>query len=106
MKKINFLLVVVCIVLFTSCNKEALQAKGDVMFWYNSVGTDATVLINGQTGFITQYYSGVDPNCNANGCANFNLPTGTYNYSASSTFSSWSGSVTVTNNGCTKVLLQ
>ena len=35
------------------------------------------------------------------------LPVGTYTYSAQSTFSSWGpNSVTVTNNGCVKVLLQ
>ena len=78
---------------------------GRVVFWYNSTGTNATVYINGQTGYVTQYYASYDPSCGSGGCANFTLPTGSYSYSASSTFSNWSGNVTVYANGCSKVLL-
>lgn len=81
------------------------QYTGSVVFWYNSAGTNATVYINGQTGLVTSYYSGFDPTCGSSGCANFTLNTGTYSWSASSTFSNWSGTVTVYKNGCSKVLL-
>lgn len=80
--------------------------NGNVTFWYNSNGTNATVNIGGQVGYITSYYPGNDPSCGSTGCANFTLGVGSYNYSASSTFSNWSGTVSVTKNGCKLVLLQ
>ncbi len=66
-----------------------------------------TVNIGGKTGSITSYYS-TSPSCGASGCAIFTLPIGSYSYSASSTFglSTWSGTVTVTKNGCLLTLLQ
>ncbi|MCF8463538.1 MAG: hypothetical protein K9G41_01750 [Flavobacteriales bacterium] len=81
------------------------QYTGSAVFWYNSTGTTATVNVGGQTGYITQYYSSYDPGCGSGGCANFTLPTGTYSFYASSTFSTWSGNVTITKNGCSKMLL-
>lgn len=82
------------------------EYEGQVTFWYNSIGSDATVLVNGQTGYITLYYPNYNPDCGSSGCANFTLPTGSYTYSASSTWSNWSGNITVTKNGCARVLLQ
>ena len=105
MKKLIHLTLFIALISFSACQKNALQKDGKVIFWYNSTGTNATVSINGQTGFVTLYYSGYDPNCGANGCANFTLPVGTYSWSAYSTFSNWSGTVTITNNGCQQVLL-
>jgi len=81
------------------------QYTGSAVFWYNSAGTNATVTVGGQTGYITQYYSGYNPNCGSSGCANFTLPTGIYSFYASSTFSTWSGNITITKNGCSKMLL-
>src|SRR5690349_13179364 len=78
------------------------EYTGKAMFWYNSNGTSATVYVGGYTGSITQYYAGYDPNCGASGCANFTLPIGTYSFYAESTFSTWSGTITVTKNGCSK----
>lgn len=78
---------------------------GDATFWYNSNGTTATVTVGGYTRYITAYYSTYNPSCGSSGCANFTLPTGTYSYYASSTFSTWSGNITVSKNGCTRILL-
>ena len=118
------------VVIITGCNKEkqkifgctdpvssnynpsatddngTCKYTGNITFWYNSNGTKATVLVGGQTGYITQYYPTYNPSCGSSGCANFTLPTGSYSYSASSTFSSWSGNILVTENGCSLVLLQ
>jgi hypothetical protein len=78
---------------------------GNVVFYYATSGTNATVVINGQTGTVTTAFSST-PSCGTSGCANFTLPIGTYNYTASSTFTNWSGSVIVTKNGCTAQVLQ
>lgn len=82
------------------------QYTGRVVFWYNSIGSDATVNCGGQTGYITDYYSSYDPSCGSSGCATFTLPVGNYSFTASSTWSNWSGNVTVTKSGCSKMLLQ
>ena len=82
------------------------QYNGKATFWYDSYGTTATVWMGGQSAQITVYYSSGMPACGDAGCANFILPTGTYNFSASSTFSTWSGQVTIDKNGCDLILLQ
>ena len=74
--------------------------NGNVVFWYNSAGSDATVSINGSTGYVTGWYTST-PSCGASAGANFVLPVGTYNFSAASTFSNWSGTVTINKNACT-----
>ncbi len=79
---------------------------GQAMFWYNSNGSMATVYINGQTGYVTLYYTPSAPGCGASGCATFTLPVGTYTYTAYSSWSSWSGSITVTKGGCAKQVLK
>ncbi len=79
---------------------------GNATFWYNSSGTSATVIVNGSTDYITSYYPTYNPTCGSTGCANFTLPEGTYYYYASSTWSTWSGNITVTRNQCTLLLLQ
>ena len=81
------------------------EYEGNVVFWYNSSGSNATVYVGGKTGYITQYYPSYDPSCGSSGCANFTLPVGTYSFSASSTWNNWNGNVTVTKNGCFKMLL-
>jgi len=100
--------------MITSCHKDSTAApatttpapvaNGNVYFWYNTTGTTATVIINGQNEYITTHYTS-DPGCGASGDANFSLPPGSYSYTASSSFSNWSGTVTVTSNGCNGVLL-
>jgi len=105
MKKIIFLLLVIALAFsYNSCKKD--KENGNVTFWYNSYGSDATVTIEGKTGYVTSYYPTYNPSCGSSGCANFTLEVGTHTYHASSTWSSWNGNVTVTKNGCTLVLLQ
>jgi hypothetical protein len=85
----------------------ACQYAGKVTFWYNTSGTQATVTIGGQTGNITMYYSDyTNVSCGTEGCANFTLPIGSYSYHASSTWSTWNGSVNITHGDCVTVLLQ
>jgi len=79
--------------------------EGNATFWYNTSGTDATVTVDGQTRYITQYYPDYNPTCGSDGCANFTLEVGTYSYHASSTWSTWNGNITVTKNGCSLMLL-
>jgi len=84
----------------------ACQYTGNVTFWYNSNGTKATVIVGGQTGYITNYYSTYNPTCGSDGCANFTLAVGSYSFSASSTWHTWAGTVSVTKGNCTLMLLQ
>jgi len=79
---------------------------GKATFWYNSNGTNATVIVGNQVGYITKYYSTYNPTCGSDGCANFTLPIGTYSFHATSSWSTWNGNVTITANGCALVLLQ
>lgn len=79
---------------------------GNATFWVQSdLGCgNITVVINGISRFISYYYSS-NPSCNASGSANFELPAGTYSYSASCTNMTWSGTITVTNGGCSTMKL-
>jgi hypothetical protein len=94
----------------TNYNPKATESDnscnyvGNITFWYNSVGSNATVRVNGQVGTISKYYS-TTPQCNSVGCANFQLPPGSYPFTAESTFNKWSGSVTVVKNDCRTTLL-
>lgn len=88
------------------CYGTPCSYYGNLMFWYDSNGTNATVTINGNSAYIQSYYSSLTPDCGASGCANFRLRPGTYNYTAQSTFNSWSGTITVESNGCSRVLLR
>lgn len=80
--------------------------SGKVTFWINQdfgCGT-ITVNIGGYSAVITSYYGNVTT-CDVNGCANFTLPAGNYNFTASCTGKNWAGTVTVTPNGCFKMQL-
>jgi hypothetical protein len=81
------------------------QYNGNVIFWFGLAATQATVTINGQTGFISTFYV-LAPGCGASGCANFTLPTGSYTYTAQNLLRTWNGTVTITKNGCASMLLQ
>ena len=90
------------------CNAILLpQNSGNVTFYFDQNGPNATVNIGGQTATVSSNYQTGAPTCGilAAGCANFTLTPGTYNYSASSTLTTWSGSVTITAEGCTEVSL-
>lgn len=82
-------------------------ATGNAMFWVSSdLGCgNISVTINGETKTISSYYSSLTPNCGAVGCANYTLPAGTYNYSASCSSKTWSGTINVTNDNCSKMQL-
>ena len=75
---------------------------GQVAFWMMSdlLCHHVDVSIQGQSRTITQYYAGGAPGCGASGCANFDLPAGTYSFTARCTDKSWDGSVVVTAGGC------
>jgi len=104
MKKILLLTSLLTMVLLSSCNKTKY---GNVTFWQETgSGYGVTVVsVNGITSNITQEYSST-PDCGASGCAVFNqLETGTYNYTASDGTDNWSGTVNVTEDGCTTMEL-
>jgi major membrane immunogen (membrane-anchored lipoprotein) len=77
---------------------------GYVTFWASSNCNcgPISVTCNGYTAHMTEYFPTDTPACGAQGCANFSLAPGTYNYTASCTDSSWSGSVTVSTGNCTR----
>jgi hypothetical protein len=82
-------------------------AKGDVLFW-NKYATNYPigVAIGNETKTISKDYSSSPSNCNATGCANFNLKVGTHQYYAiDSEGSEWQGTVTITKDGCLKMEL-
>jgi hypothetical protein len=81
--------------------------KGQVMFWASSdLGCgNITVSCNGSSAQVSAY-SSTAPSCGTIGAATFSLSPGTYNYSASCTGGlTWSGTATVTANGCNKIQL-
>ncbi|MDB4533548.1 hypothetical protein N9242_01655 [Vicingaceae bacterium] len=88
-----------------SCNYN-----GDVSFWqYNGDGLASTsVTIAGETKSITvdmTSTSGPSSCTSSSGNANFTLPSGTHSYTASESGganTTWSGSITINPNGCTK----
>lgn len=81
---------------------------GNVTFWSNENSSTITVTFRGTDKKITSYYSGYDPDCGANGCANYyDVPNGTYSFSARNYYGTytWNGTVAV-NEGCSKMLLK
>jgi hypothetical protein len=60
-----------------------------------------TVKVDSQTAVMSDFFPITAPGCGAKGCANFNLPVGTYTYSATNGDSSWSGSVSIAAGTCT-----
>lgn len=81
--------------------------SGSAMIWTqvdHGCG-NISVTVNGSTQTISSYYSSGAPSCGASGCANFSLPPGSYNVTASCSSKNWSGTVTVTANGCYKLQL-
>lgn len=84
----------------------ASGTTGNVMFWtaFDLGCGDIQVTIDGISESIGYYYSSI-PTCGASGCANFTLPVGVYNYTASCSSFTWSGSINCTKNGCSKMQL-
>jgi len=76
---------------------------GNVSFWTNKdlACGSITVNVNGKSGSITSYSPNGVSSCNVSGGANFTLPAGNYNYTASCSGGlTWSGTITVTAGGC------
>ena len=107
MKNILLSISVLAIILLTSCNKTTKH--GDVLFWQQT-GSGfgiTTVNFNGQTSYITQEFGSAPPCGGITGCANYIfVETGTYNFTATDGPNNWSGSVTVTEDGCSTQLLE
>ncbi|MBF00510.1 MAG: hypothetical protein CMP77_11120 [Flavobacterium sp.] len=82
------------------------SGTGNVMFWISSdFGCgNISVTVNGYGGAITGYYNS-SPDCGASGAANFTLPAGSYNFTASCSGYSWDGTVTVSEDSCYKMQL-
>lgn len=77
------------------------SGSGQVVFWTNQdyMCGFITVTINGTSENISSYYYSA-PDCNAQGCATFSLPAGSYSYSAVCSGYSMSGNVYVPANSC------
>ncbi len=75
------------------------STTGSITFWNNDVSSTITVITSGYSDVITSYTN--PSSCGTSGCANFTLPLGNYNYSASAgSGETWSGSFTITSGGC------
>ncbi|PZR21115.1 MAG: hypothetical protein DI539_08965 [Flavobacterium psychrophilum] len=83
------------------------SGDGQVMFWVRSdLGCGfITVNIAGLSDTIDGYYSAGSPSCGATSAATFQLPAGSYNYSASCDGLTWNGTVNVSEDGCFKMEL-
>ncbi|MBN8834286.1 MAG: hypothetical protein ABS68_13175 [Niastella sp. SCN 39-18] len=87
-------------------NNGGGNISGRVMFWQQTNQGQISVTCAGQTQVISSYFSGGAPStCGTSGCATFSLNPGTYNYIASSSSGSWSGTAVVTANGCNRIQL-
>lgn len=80
---------------------------GQVMFWVsNDLGCGfITVNIAGISDTIDGYYSSGSPSCGATSAATFQIPAGSYNFTASCDGLTWDGTVTVSADSCFKMEL-
>jgi len=117
MRKMLFCGAIVATLLLASCLKDNgynhnynsnFGNSSDLTFWMaaNCSNNPVVVTVDSQTAQITQFYPNGQPSCAAIGCANFNLPPGTYTYMATASDTTWRGSVTVPKNGCLMQQLQ
>jgi hypothetical protein len=102
-KSILIVVIATITITFSSCKQD----PGKVVFWTNSnLGCGPIdVTIDGTTNSITSFYSASTPDCGSAGCATFNLGAGTHNWTASCTGLNWSGTITITSNGCLQMLI-
>gem|GEM_PF-1278841 len=101
-------------VIANNCSKTQLlnysggggSTTGQALFWLASdLGCgNINVTVAGQSKAISTYSTSGTPACGAGG-ATFTLAPGTYAYTASCTGENWSGNVTITANGCSKIQL-
>lgn len=80
---------------------------GQAIFWIQSdFGCgNITVTCGGLSQQITGYYSSGTPDCAGSWGAKFTLDPGTYNFSASCTGKTWSGTITITAGNCSAMQL-
>ena len=91
-----------------SCKYPVDTADNQITFYFDQSGAEAVVTIDTHTRVTSVPYPVSPPACGiyAAGCANFALAVGTYTYSAVSSTSSWSGTVTILPKQCQEVLLK
>lgn len=79
--------------------------SGSAMFWIKSdLGCgNISVTLNGATKTITGFNTAGDPACGTANSANFTLVAGSYNYTATCTGKTFSGTVNITANVCSKI---
>lgn len=82
-------------------------ATGQLLVWtaLNNFGTIAVSIDNVSAGNITQRY-GTAPECGAVGSVTSTLKVGTHTITASNSSYTWSGTITVAKNQCSKFELQ
>lgn len=90
------------------CNSSS--GVGEISFYTMSDLGCGTITVN-VSGYasksVSSFYSSGITNCNNTGCANYNLPPGSYSYTASCNGYSWGPlSFTITDGGCLKYRLQ
>lgn len=79
---------------------------GDAMFWMSQQSYIVKVTLLGTTKSIDYYYSYSTPTCGDDGCANFyDVEEGTYSYYAENSLYWWSGTITVKEDCCSKIML-
>jgi hypothetical protein len=82
-------------------------ASGQALIWTSNSSADPiSVYIDDiSVGTITAYYNSA-PECGSMGCVTANLKVGDHLVDATDGYDTWSGTVTVTKNGCSKFNLQ
>ena len=124
------MLIIICITAATSCKKEtgctdssalnfkssaekddgSCTYKGSVTFWNltsSGLGTVVVVMADNTSGNITVDYTSA-PACGDAGCFSYTAAPGTYSYAAAEVSPgtlTWSGSVTITSEGCATLML-
>jgi len=91
----------------SGCVFQQLQCTpGSVTFWVDSAADNIKVTLNGSSARINVAFPTTTPTCGTSGCATFNMPAGTYSYTAITDANvGYTGSVTVKNDSCMLVKL-
>lgn len=84
------------------------STTGEATFWVESDLGCGSITVN-VSGYgsktITSYFSSGTPDCGSSGTATYNLPSGTYSYSASCSGKTWEGTIEVGSNTCSRMQL-
>ncbi len=90
------------------CGNTNTSDTGEGMFWTSSdlACGNIDVYVDGSyEGEITSYYSSGVSSCGASGCVTFTRDPGTYSWTADCSNGSWSGNITISEGGCSKMEL-